>query len=401
MKKEARIQLECIIIKSIIENTLSSKEYEALQEIALYFCKSAQKAMQIMEELKENKSFSEHYFTQRVLELGDDMFIKEFLIAEKVSNVSFLLGEYERYILLDRQQELAEFLLKETKYARVVDIEGKLSEKEYKIVHNTIQTFAEAEQSLQDEDSQEVFKTGVEFLDTAFNGGLATGQLVLISGEYESGKTTLTTQIIENMSHARKVCFFCFEFTLSAYIKRRIAQPNKFFKKENCFVITDGYDIRDIKANILKLHRMQGVRIFLIDSQMRIENNYNTQANGEEKESEKFEILGKLAHEKDILIMLIIQTSKSDPDTPFKSKKGAHEASIIMHLENVQKEESSLQNMVKKVLKVKKNKQTGKHFKEEVFLQLESGQFVKDPRHEFKDSSYTTIDLSAFDSLLM
>lgn len=69
---------------------------------------------------------------------------------------------------------------------------------------------------------------------------------------------------------------------------------------------------------------------------MRIENNHSSQGNGEEKDSEKFEILGKLAHEKELIIILIIQTSKSNPDTPFKSKKkGAHEVSIIMHLENI------------------------------------------------------------------
>lgn len=401
MKSNARIQLECIIIKSIIENTLTETQTESLHDISIHFCKTAIKALEIMQELRQKEAFNEHYFTQRIIELADEVFIKEFLIADKVANVSFLLSEYERYIALDRQQELAEFLLKENKFSRVVDLESKIKEFEYKSVHNTIQTFAEAEKNLQENDTRELIKTGIEFLDTAFNGGLATGQLILVSGEYESGKTTLTTQIIENMSHTRKVCFFCFEFTLSAYIRRREEQPNTLFKKENCYIITDGYDIRDIKANIIKLHRMHGVKVFLIDSQMRIENNYNTQANGEEKESEKFEILGKLAHEKDIVIMLIIQTSKSDPDTPFKSKKGAHEASIIMHLENTQKEESSLQNLIKKVLKVKKNKQTGKHFKEEVFLQLNTGQFIKDPNHEYKDKSYTTIDLSAFDALLM
>ena len=131
------------------------------------------------------------------------------------------------------------------------------------------------------------------------------------------------------------------------------------------------------------------MRVFAIDSQMRIENNESALGNGEEKESEKFEILGKMAHKYDLIIFMIIQTSKADPNTPFKSKKGAHEASIIMHLENIEsKNHSSEDNLKPKRLIVKKNKQTGKHFKEDVFIDYNTGQFIKDPNHVFKDSNY-------------
>lgn len=393
MQTDQRQKLECIFLKGFYNNAFSEDELNIFLSIANEFSTTAKKAFEILQELIKNNSYDENLFLSKVADLNNQEFFKDYAEASYVANLAPLLKDYEKCIKLDKQEELSNFILYSTQKKQVLELDSNLLKPyDYVAKKDDFKTFAEAEQTLKQDDPRTLHATGIEFLDTAFDGGLATGQLILISGDYEAGKTTLTTQIIENMSARNKVCFFCFEFTLSAYIRRRQAQPNKLFNKNNLITITDGYDIREIKENIINLNRTKGIKIFLIDSQMRVENNHSQQGSGEEKESEKFEILGKLSHEKELIIMLIIQTSKSDPDTPFKSKKGAHEASIIMHLENVESKDLDNRDFTQKRLKVKKNKQTGKHFKEDIFLNMKTGQFVKNPEHFYKNTDYNPAD---------
>lgn len=211
---------------------------------------------------------------------------------------------------------------------------------------------------------QPKFKSKISFLDSVFDGGLEVAQLVLISGDPEAGKTTLGLQILENISHYAKVGFFSFEFTIEQYIRAKQSErkpPNL----ENMYIINEGYELYTIAQNIKNLYR-QGVKVFLIDSQMRI-----TSPNGrnmEEEESLKFSLLAKLCHSMGILVFLIVQTSKSDRDNPMGSKKGGHEASVIIRIEHCKAEIEALREFSEnsRMVILKKNKQTGKHFKEKV-----------------------------------
>lgn len=211
---------------------------------------------------------------------------------------------------------------------------------------------------------QPKFKSKISFLDSVFDGGIEVAQLVLISGDPEAGKTTLGLQILENISHYAKVGFFSFEFTIEQYIRAKKAErkpPNL----ENMYIINEGYELYTIAQNIKNLYR-QGVKVFLIDSQMRI-----TSPNGrnmEEEESLKFSLLAKLCHSMGILVFLIVQTSKSDRDNPMGSKKGGHEASVIIRIEHCKAEIEALREFSEnsRMVILKKNKQTGKHFKEKV-----------------------------------
>lgn len=220
---------------------------------------------------------------------------------------------------------------------------------------------------------QPKFKTKISFLDSVFDGGIEVAQLVLISGDPEAGKTTLGLQILENISHYAKVGFFSFEFTIEQYIRAKKAErkpPNL----ENMYIINEGYELYTIAQNIKNLYR-QGVKVFLIDSQMRI-----TSPNGrnmEEEESLKFSLLAKLCHSMGILVFLIVQTSKSDRDNPMGSKKGGHEASVIIRIEHCKAEIEALREFSEnsRMVILKKNKQTGKHFKEKVAFNPQTRKF--------------------------
>lgn len=220
---------------------------------------------------------------------------------------------------------------------------------------------------------QPKFKTKISFLDSVFDGGLEVAQLVLISGDPEAGKTTLGLQMLENISHYAKVGFFSFEFTIEQYIRAKQAErkpPNL----ENMYIINEGYELYTIAQNIKNLYR-QGVKVFLIDSQMRITSPQGR--NMEEEESLKFSLLAKLCHSMGILVFLIVQTSKSDRDNPMGSKKGGHEASVIIRIEHCKAEIEALREFSEnsRMVILKKNKQTGKHFKEKVAFNPQTRKF--------------------------
>lgn len=222
-------------------------------------------------------------------------------------------------------------------------------------------------------------KSGIEFIDSAFNGGFELGQLVLISGDAEAGKTTLGLQMLENMAKNIKTCFFCFEFTIEQYLKRKNEQKLNF-NDYNFYIINDGYDINEIIQRMKILYK-KGVKVFLIDSQMRITS--PRARNMEEEESLKFSSLAKLAHSHNLLIFLIIQTAKGDRDNPMGSKKGTHEASIILRVEQVEADKKDITqrnkefNPHQRLFLVRKNKQTGKHFKEIVHFDEKNLKFFK------------------------
>ena len=92
----------------------------------------------------------------------------------------------------------------------------------------------------------------------------------------------------------------------------------------------------------------------------------------------KFSILARLCHHLNIFILFIIQTSKSDEDTPLGSKKGAHEASIIVRLKRDKNKEEE------RTIVVKKNKQTGKHYKSEILFCTKELRFYEPQEKELE-----------------
>lgn len=148
----------------------------------------------------------------------------------------------------------------------------------------------------------------------------------------------------------------------------------------NFYLINEGYDIAEVANNIRQLYK-EGVKFFLIDSQMRLSAPQGR--NMEEEETSKFSTLAKLCHSLGIVVFLIIQTSKSDRDNPTGSKKGGHEASIIFRLERIKPEKDDLMQKGNeydenaRMFFIRKNKQTGKHPKEKILFDTNTLRFKK------------------------
>lgn len=296
----------------------------------------------------------------------------EFLSAEVNPNYINFAKNLLNASRLRKQQELGEKLIRASKDKTLLDLDAlnkPLETSEVKNLSAWIEYY-------KDKPKPKVYPTKIPFLDMYLNGGIELAQLVLISGDPEAGKTRLCLQILENLAKENKVCFFCFEFTAEAYVRGMFDKDSKF--RENFFIINDGYDIAQVANHIRTLYK-QGVKFFLIDSQMRLSAPQGR--NMEEEETAKFSTLAKLCHSLGVVVFLIVQTSKTDKDNPTGSKKGGHEASIILRIERCKPEKDDLLQKGNeydentRIFYIRKNKQTGKHPKEKVLFDTQSLRF--------------------------
>lgn len=357
--------MEKIILRSFVE-------YQEKINVFLtafnpkYFSKSGQELLTTILDLRQKEALSLETLSTTHKETNTDYFI-DFLGAIPNPNYLNFAPILLDNVRLEKQKEVALKLLEATEFKQILDVEVLFKEAEVK--ETKVQNLNQWIEFYANKPKSKVYPTQISFLDSCFNGGFELAQLMLISGDPEAGKTRLGLQILENLAKFNKVCFFCFEFTAESYVRSKEKELLAFY--ENIFVINDGYDISEIARNIKDLYK-QGVKFFLIDSQMRIT---SPQArNMEEEETLKFSTLAKLCHSLNIFIMLIVQTSKSDRDNPMGSKKGGHEASITIRIERIAPKKEDLMQSGnefdenRRVILIKKNKQTGKHPKEEVFF---------------------------------
>lgn len=350
--------LELSILRSMVELPQDIEDF-CRHLPAQIFSPNAQKILNTLIELgtSANLTSLESALSE---EFKNSEFYIEFLNAPVDVNYADLKSLFVRDFELKNQQALAQRLLKASAQGELLDID--VLKKDYQRVQEEFKTLREWRAYFDTKPQAKKYQTHISFLDSAFDNGFEEGQLILISGDPEAGKTMLGTQIIENIAKRHKVAFFCFEFTIQSYLK---AKERTNTNTDNIIVLNDGYNINDIAHNIKELYR-QGVNVFLIDSQMRITSPQGR--NMEEEESLKFSTLARLCHSLGIVVFLIVQTSKGDRDNPMGSKKGGHEASIIMRIEHCKAKDENLREFDEssRMFVVKKNKQTGKHFKEKV-----------------------------------
>ena len=333
------------------------------------FSPQGKRALEIILALNDVGACNKNAFVSKLTqkEASSDYFI-DVLACVPNPNVNNLSFAFLNAYLCQRQKQAGLKLIEASDNGALLDIETlmpNLAINEYKNMNQWQEYYLKKPLNPK-------FKTGLGFLDSVFDGGIEGAQLVLISGDPEAGKTTLGLQILEYISKSTKVCFFSFEFPINTYLKRRANDKN--IRRENLIIIDDGYEIYQVAQNIKNLYK-QGVRVFLIDSQMRLVSPNGR--NMEEEESLKFSMLARLCHSLGILVFLIVQTSKGDRDNPMGSKKGGHEASIIIRIEHDKPENANLREFSEnsRLIILKKNKQSGKHYKEKVSFDSNKGKF--------------------------
>ncbi|MGN8512488.1 RAD55 family ATPase [Helicobacter pylori] len=298
------------------------------------------------------------------LKIGDEAFeSKEFsaiLKADSYPNYLDLRSDFKTYLSLKMQEHLANELIKATRKSEIFDFDflGK---------YTTLGTnrngkyYWEWEEFFKSKPKIEKIPTGIDFLDHISGGGFEVGQLILLSGDPESGKTLLSVQYITNAQQNHKVTYFGFEFSVRKHIET-LNSRNFKLNKENYFIDDISCEINELVSQIRCLAR-EGHKLFIIDSQMKIQAPIIGRTI-EEVETTKFTTLADLAKRLQVVIVLIIQNSKNDSYAPTGSRKGAHEAHVMIRIERVKSGELkhikdyNERNKHRKVL-ILKNKQTG------------------------------------------
>ncbi|WQV45350.1 helicase DnaB [Helicobacter pylori] len=336
---------------------------EFLEEIHISsFTPFNQKIIQALLEMK-NKNQVVQLETIR-LKIGDEAFeSKEFstiLEADSYPNYLDLRSDFKTYLNLKMQEHLANELIKATRKSEIFDFDflGKY----IKLGSNRNgKYYWEWEEFFKSKPQIEKISTGIDFLDNISDGGFEVGQLILLSGDPESGKTLLSIKYIANAQKKYKVTYFGFEFSVRKHIETLNSKDFKL-NKENYFIDDLSCEINELVSQIRGLAK-EGHKLFVIDSQMKIQAPIVGRTI-EEVETTKFTTLADLAKRLQVIIVLIIQNSKNDSYAPTGSRKGAHEAHLMIRIEKIKSGELKHikdykeRGKYRKVL-ILKNKQTG------------------------------------------
>lgn len=371
--------LECEILQSMCYYPRDIEEF--LKKSSLKpFSKKGQQILFIILNLA-NKNSNDAISNNAILSAlppsaRDDEFVIEFLSATPNPRYIDYVGLFINQYKLKLQEMVAKELQNASNNGVEIDLQSLIAK--YEITQVEYKTFGNLYDEWENKAQSPQYPTGIKFFDWHLNGGFELGQLMLLGGDPEAGKTTLGLQILENLAKKTKVCFFCFEFTKDSYFKTKKARGFSTALRDNMIIIDDGYSIMEVANNIKALAK-QGVKFFLIDSQMRVTN--TSGRNIEEEESNKFSILARLCHHLNIFVILIIQTAKGDRFNPSNSKKGAHESSISVRIELDKPDKDDLMQAGKewdehtRTVIIYKNKQTGKHNKEKLAFNNKKGIF--------------------------
>ncbi|MUU51997.1 helicase DnaB [Helicobacter pylori] len=319
----------------------------------------------IIQALLEMKSKNQVVQLETIrLKIGDEAFeSKEFsaiLEADSYPNYLDLKSDFKTYLSLKMQEHLANELIKATRKSEIFDFDflGKY----IKLGSNRNgKYYWEWEEFFKSKPQIEKIGTGINFLDNISNGGFEVGQLILLSGDPEAGKTLLSIKYIINAQQKHKVTYFGFEFSVRKHIETLNSKDFKL-NKENYFIDDLSCEINELVLQIRSLAK-EGHKLFVIDSQMKIQAPIVGRTI-EEVETNKFITLAELAKRLQVIIVLIIQNSKNDSYAPTGSRKGAHEAHVMIRVEKIKSGELKHikgyndRGKHRKVL-ILKNKQTG------------------------------------------
>ncbi len=358
-----------------------------------------QKIIQALLEMK-NKNQVVQLETIR-LKIGDEAFeSKEFsaiLQADSYPNYLDLKSDFKTYLSLKMQEHLANELIKATRKSEIFDFDflGKYIKLGF---NRNGKYFWEWEEFFKNKPKIEKIHTGIDFLDNISDGGFELGQLILLSGDPEAGKTLLGIQYMTNAQQQNKVTYFGFEFSVRKHIET-LKEKNFKIKGENYFIDDQSCEINELVSQIRGLAK-EGHKLFIIDSQMKIQAPIVGRTI-EEVETIKFTTLADLAKRLQVIILLIIQNSKNDSYAPTGSRKGAHEAHVMIRIERIKSGELkhikdyNERGKHRKVL-ILKNKQTGlqgvQFFRISDYKLFEISTDYK----KFKESDFSGYDLNDF-----
>ncbi len=318
------------------------------------------------------------------LRIGEKEFeseeFKRILEADSYPDYLNLKSDFKTHLCFQMQETLANKLKEATRKSEVFDYEFLNKYINLGIVRNG-KYFWEWEEYFKNKPPIEKIETGISFLDAITDGGIELGQIVLLSGDPEAGKTLLGVQFLMNAHQQHKVTYFGFEFSVRKHIET-LKGKNFNVKAENYFIDDQSCELNDLISQIRSLSK-EGHKVFLIDSQMKIQAPIVGRT-AEEVETSKFSALSETARNLQVLIIFIIQNSKSDSYTPTGSRKGGHEAHLMIRIERLKMNQlKNIKDFTERTkyrrIVILKNKQTG----------LSGHRYVKNVDYRFFEVDFT------------
>ncbi len=324
--------MENLIMKSFLDYPKHIEDF--LEDISLKsFTPFNQKLIKVLIGMNHNNQVPRLETIK--LKIGEKDFeseeFKRILEADSYPDYLNLKSDFKTHLCFQMQEILANKLKEATRKSEVFDYEFLNKYINLGITRNG-KYFWEWEEYFKNKPPIEKIETGISFLDTITDGGIELGQIVLLSGDPEAGKTLLGVQFLINAQKQHKVTYFGFEFSVRKHIET-LKSKNFPIKAENYFIDDQSCELNDLISQIRSLAK-EGHKVFLIDSQMKIQAPIVGRT-VEEVETSKFSALSETARSLQVLIIFIVQNSKNDSYTPTGSRKGGHEAHLMIRIERL------------------------------------------------------------------
>ncbi|MGL2483910.1 ATPase domain-containing protein [Helicobacter pylori] len=353
--------MENLIVKSFLDYPQHIEDF--LEDISLKsFSAFNQKVVKALVDM--NRKNQPIRLETIKLKIGEkDFESKEFqqiLSADSYPDYLNLKSDFKTYLCFQMQEHLANKLKEATRKSEVFDYE--FLEKYISLgIKRNGRYFWEWEEFFKNKPPIEKIETGINFLDHLTDGGIEVGQMVLLSGDPEAGKTLLGVQCLTQAQQQYKVTYFGFEFSVRKHIET-LREKNFNIKTDHYFIDDQSCELNDLIFQIRSLSK-EGHKVFLIDSQMKIQAPIVGRTT-EEVETAKFTALSEVARNLQVLIIFIVQNSKNDNYTPTGSRKGGHEAHLMIRIERLKKYDlpqikDFAQRAKHRRIVILKNKQTG------------------------------------------
>ncbi|MGL2431374.1 ATPase domain-containing protein [Helicobacter pylori] len=353
--------MENLIMKSFLDYPQHIEDF--LEDISLKsFSAFNQKVIKALVEM--NRKNQPIRLETIKLKIGEKDFeseeFKRILATDSYPDYLNLKSDFKTYLCFQMQEYLANKLKEATRKSEVFDYEFLDKYISLGIKRNG-KYFWEWEEFFKNKPSIEKIETGINFLDTVTDGGIEVGQMVLLSGDPEAGKTLLGVQCLTQAQQKHKVTYFGFEFSVRKHIET-LKDKNFKIKGDHYFIDDQSCELNDLIFQIRSLAK-EGRKVFLIDSQMKIQAPIVGRTT-EEIETAKFTALSEVARNLQVLVIFIIQNSKSDSYTPTGSRKGGHEAHLMIRIERLKRHElPNIRDFYERAkhrrIVILKNKQTG------------------------------------------
>ncbi|ANT45449.1 replicative DNA helicase [Helicobacter phage Is3180G] len=353
--------MENLIVKSFLDYPEHIEDF--LEDISLKsFNPFNQKVIKALVEMnRKNQPIRLETIKLKISE--KDFESKEFqqiLAADSYPDYLNLKSDFKTHLCFKMQEYLSNKLKEATRKSEVFDYDFLDKYISLGIKRNG-RYFWEWEEFFKNKPPIEKIETGINFLDHLTDGGIEVGQMVLLSGDPEAGKTLLGVQCLTNAQQQHKVTYFGFEFSVRKHIET-LREKNFNIKADNYFIDDQSCELNDLISQIRSLAK-EGHKVFLIDSQMKIQAPIVGRTT-EEVETAKFTALSECARNLQVLVIFIVQNSKNDTYTPTGSRKGGHEAHLMIRIERLKKYDlPQIKDFVERAkhrrIVILKNKQTG------------------------------------------